>query len=111
MVSKDYDTMREYTILAAEDGAFGPPDSLPLSDDFAHEFIKTLITYYRIISHRAEGDYAFENTILPPEPVAAPPVKPKKPQVMLKETLKRTKPTRSPQKAGDQEAKRTFLPP
>jgi len=91
MVSKDYDTMREYAIMAAEDGAFGPPDSLILSDEFVHEFIKTLISYYRIISHRAEGDYGFENSILPAPSVATPPAEPEKPQVMLKETLKRYK--------------------
>jgi len=91
MVSKDYDTMRKYTIMAAEDGAFGPPDSLPLSDEFAHEFTKALITYYRIISHRAEGDYAFEKTILPPESVAPQPTQEPKPQILLSEALKRYK--------------------
>ncbi|WP_207263862.1 hypothetical protein [Desulfovibrio sp. Huiquan2017] len=29
MVSKDYATMRNCILMAAEDGAFGPPDSLP----------------------------------------------------------------------------------
>lgn len=91
MVSKDYSTMRKYTIMAAEDGAFGPPDSLPLSDEFAHEFIKTLIAYYRIISHRAEGDYTFEKTILPPESAAPQPAEEPKPQILLSEALERYK--------------------
>ena len=67
LVSRDYDTMREYMVLASEGGVFGPPQSFDLTDEFAHEFTKALIAYYRIISHRAEGDYAFENTILPPQ--------------------------------------------
>jgi integrase len=91
MVSKDYDTMRNCMIMAAQDGAFGPPDSLPLSDEFAHEFTKTLISYYRIISHRAEGDYAFENTILPTEPVTPQPTHAPKPQILLSEALERYK--------------------
>jgi integrase len=91
MVSKDYDTMRNCMIIAAQDGTFGPPDSLPLSDEFAHEFTKALITYYRIISHRAEGDYAFEKTILPPEPVAPQPTHEPKPKILLSEALKRYK--------------------
>lgn len=91
MVTKNYDTMREYAIMATEDGAFGPPQSFDLSDEFAHEFIKTLVAYYRIISHRAEGDYAFENTILPPEPAAPKPAHEPKPQILLSEVLKRYK--------------------
>jgi len=92
LISRDYDTMREYMVLASEGGVFGPPQSFDLTDEFAHEFTKTLIAYYRIISHRAEGDYAFENTILPPEPAAPqPPAQETKSPILLSEALKRYK--------------------
>lgn len=104
LASRDYDTMREYMVLAAEGGAFGPPQSFDLTDQFAHEFTKTLITYYRVISHRAEGDYHFENTVMPPQPTYAPPApelfKEQKPVLTLKEALKRYK--------ADKEAKKDW---
>ena len=92
LISRDYNTMREYMVLAAEGGVFGPPQSFDLTDEFAHEFTKNLIAYYRIISRRAEGDYAFENSILPPQSTwASPPEADKKPIVMLSEALERYK--------------------
>lgn len=93
LVSRDYDNMKEYTIMATEGGAFGPPQDFDLTYEFAHEFTKTLLTYYRIITHRAEGDYNYENTVMPPQPTYAAPPEPekKKSLVTLKEALKQYK--------------------
>jgi len=93
LISHDYDTMKEYAIMATEGGAFGPPQDFDLTDEFAHEFTKTLLTYYRIITHRAEGDYNYENTVMPPQPTYATPPEQekKKPFVTLKEALKQYK--------------------
>ncbi|MBI9079933.1 MAG: site-specific integrase [Pseudodesulfovibrio sp.] len=91
LLSRDYNTMREYAIMATEDGAFGPPQAFDLTDEFAHEFTKTLLSYYRIISHRAEGDYNYENSVMPPQATYTAPPEPKKKLVTLKEALKQYK--------------------
>ena len=70
--TRDMDSMRQYAQIAAEDGAFGPPDGFIMTDEFAFEFTKTILSYYQITTHRAEGDYAFERAILPPETTPSP---------------------------------------
>lgn len=56
---------------------------------FAHEFTKMAISFYQIMNHRDAGDYNYEKTVVPPEPLNVVAYKRTSSQLLLSEVIKR----------------------